>query len=120
MAPAVRHWQQAWNAYQSRQPEAAVGGCRLALEALMQTLGDRDDAPVNAIYNAEVQALFQGQRAMTKEERLRLVRRAIRVLCHPPHHADAVSAGIDWDRNDAEFVLAGVAALLGSYVERTP
>lgn len=120
MAEAVRHWRQAWGAYQRRDPSEAVGDCRLALEALMQALEDRDTAPVDAIYNAEVQALFQGQNAMTKEERLRLVRRALRVLCHPPHHVDKVSAAINWERKDAEFVLSAVAALLGSCVERTP
>jgi len=81
----------------------AVGTCRDVLEALSVALNDRDDQ------DEEFRSLFEKTRDKDKAARLRVLRRAFKVLCHPARHADEVSARIDWDRLDAfaAIIMAG-------------
>jgi hypothetical protein len=44
---------------------------------------------------------FTNTRAMDKADRLRLLRRAFRVVTRPARHRDDVSVAIDWSRTDA-------------------
>jgi hypothetical protein len=88
------------------QDRDAVGACRDALEEITRALGDDDDLdPV-------VQRLFDKSRAMTKAERLRVLRRALKLITHPARHRDQVSVGIDWSRIDASAVITMTAAFL--------
>lgn len=84
----------------------AVGACRDVLEALSGALNDRDDQ------DEEFRSLFEKSRDKDKAARVRVVRRALKVLCHPARHADEVSARIDWDRLDASAVIAMTGAVI--------
>ncbi len=88
----------------------AVGCCRDVLESLQAAIGDRDtkDGTLDNL-------LLEGARTMSKEERLRLVRRALLTYCHPARHADPNAASIEWDRADAVAAITVVSALLGQY-----
>jgi hypothetical protein len=49
---------------------------------------------------------------MNKADRLRLLRHAMRIFTHPPHHKDDVTAMFEWNRKDAASTISMVAALL--------
>jgi hypothetical protein len=49
---------------------------------------------------------------MTKGERLRVVRRALKIVTHPARHRDQVAVGIDWSRTDSAQMMAMVAAFV--------
>ncbi len=79
----------------------SVGACRDVMESLFKALSDNNYQPE-----------FKDMRSMGKEERLRLVRRAVTVLTHPERHADEVSASIEWGPMDARAVIVMAATLL--------
>lgn len=110
LAEAVSRLKKAQEALVRGEYREAVGACRDVLESLSQVLADRDDQ------DQEFQQLFQNTRGMDKEARLRVVRRALKILCHPARHADLVSAQIYWDRADAIAVVTMVSALLQDYM----
>lgn len=82
----------------------AVGLCRDVLEEMSKALGDSDPTPLPE--------LFAGQRQMSKADRLRVLRQALKVFTHPAHHRDAVSVGMEWSRIDAASTVTMAAALL--------
>jgi hypothetical protein len=82
----------------------AVGLCREVLEEMSTALGDSEPSPLPE--------LFSGQRQMSKAERLRVLRHALKVFTHPAHHRDAVSVAMEWNRIDAASTITMVAALL--------
>jgi hypothetical protein len=84
----------------------AVGCCRDVLESLSTAMGDND------VQDAEFQAFFREVRSKDKAGRLRLVRRAMKILSHPARHADEVATQIEWNRTDATAVITMIAALL--------
>jgi hypothetical protein len=84
----------------------AVGHLRDSLEALGSALNDGDES------SAIVDALFRGQRAMDKPTRMRVLRRALKLMTHPARHRDEVTAAIDYDRVDAVSLISMVAALM--------
>ena len=84
----------------------AVGCCRDVLESLSTAMGDGD------VQDTEFQALFKDVRSKDKAARLRLVRRAMKILSHPARHADEVATQIEWSRTDAMAVITMIAALL--------
>jgi hypothetical protein len=85
----------------------AVGSCRDVMESLSTALSDDKHQPPETI-----KAWFKDMQNMGKEERLRLVRRALRVLTNPARHADEVSASIGWNPEDARAVIVMAATLL--------
>lgn len=101
------HVMQAQEAIAHGHYREAVGHCRDCLEALMMTLGDKDDLSNQALSN-----LFNDTRAMDKVQRLRVVRRALALLCHPARHVDEATVLIDWRREDAVAAVSMVTALL--------
>jgi len=84
----------------------AVGSCRDVLESLSKALNDERQLPET------VKSWTTNTRSMGKEERLRLIREAVKVLTHPARHADEVSALIDWGPEDARAVITMAALLL--------
>lgn len=91
----------------------AVGTCRDVIESLSVALSDE-----SAQLPETVKSWFEGTRSMSKEERFRLVRRALKVLTHPARHADEVSASIEWRLTDARAAIVMVATLLQIAAEK--
>lgn len=85
----------------------AVGACRDVMESLSSALNDERAQPPEAI-----KSWFEGTRSLDKEERLRIVRRALKILTHPARHVDEVSASIEWGPTDARSAIIIAAALL--------
>jgi hypothetical protein len=86
----------------------AVGMCRDVLEEMSRALKDEPEPDPDP----SVQSLFQNTRQMTKAERLRLLRRAAKVVTHPARHRDDVAVAIDWSRIDALSIVSITAALI--------
>lgn len=82
----------------------AVGLCREVVEEMSKALGDTAAAPLPE--------LFAGQRQMSKADRLRVLRQALKLFTHPAHHRDSVSVGMEWSRVDAASTVTIAAALL--------
>lgn len=91
----------------------AVGACRDVMESLSSALNDEGAQLPDAI-----KSWFDGARAMSKEERLRIVRKALKILTHPARHADEVSTAIEWGPADARAAIIMAAALLNVAGER--
>lgn len=79
----------------------AVGVCRDVMDKINSALKDDD--------NLED---FTNLKLKTKADRVRLLRRAVRVFTHPAHHGDDVAARFEWNRIDAASTISIVAALL--------
>lgn len=108
LAAAVDSLAQAQAHMLNGQDRDAVGACRDVLEELSRALGDDDDD-----IDPEVKrVLFNGTRRMTKAERMRVVRRALKIVTHPARHRDNVAVGIDWSRIDSAAVIQMTAALI--------
>lgn len=103
---ATKHLASAQKEMELGHYREAVGACRDVLEAVSAALDDRDDQ------DEEFKPLFEKTREKDKAARLRVVRRALKVLCHPARHADPLSARIDWDRLDA----FGMIAMTGTVI----
>ena len=84
----------------------AVGICRDVLEEITRALKDEN------VPDVPVAGLFEQTRQMNKAERLRLLRRAAKVLTHPARHRDEVAAAIEWSRIDAVSIVTITAALI--------
>ncbi len=85
---------------------ATVAQCRDVLEALAMETGDHDDVdPV-------VKDLFANSHGMSKTERLRVLRRAMKLITHAAKHVDSTTERIDWGRDDAVALLAMTAAVV--------
>lgn len=102
-AAASGHLSKAKEAMLRGEYREAVGCCRDVIEALSLALGDRDEQLARLVGNT---------RELSKAERLRLLRQALKVLTHPARHADEVAAAIDWTRVDAVSVITMTAALM--------
>lgn len=84
----------------------AVGACRDVLEALSMGVGDSDER------DSDFTALFANTRTKDKQARLRVLRKALKILTHPARHVDEVTVPFDWNREDAVSAIAATAALL--------
>jgi hypothetical protein len=111
LAAAVANLAKAQQALLRGEYREAVGCSRDVLESLSAALGDRDDQ------DTEVQQLFANSRQMDKAARLRVLRRALKLITHPARHADQGAASIDWTRDDAIAMVTMLAALLQRMVE---
>lgn len=106
LAEAVRLLGDAQGHMLAGRDREAVGALRDVLEAVARALGDDDkDDPV-------VNELFANQKTLTKAQRLRVVRRALKLVTHPARHRDQVAVGIDWGRLDSAQMIAMVAAFV--------
>jgi len=85
----------------------AVGACRDVMESLSIALNE-DAGPLPET----IKAWFENTRGMNKEERLHIVRRALKLLTHPARHADEVSTSMEWGPEDARSVIIMTATLL--------
>jgi hypothetical protein len=104
LAHAVDFLGQAQQAMVRGHYRDAVGLCRQVLEEMSNGLGDAN--------GVRLQEIFGKTRDMDKAERLRILREALKVLTHPAHHRDEVTALIEWNRVDAASVITIAAALL--------
>lgn len=90
----------------------AVASCRDSVEALGTALGDGEFVNRANIPGAD---LFQNLRAMSKEARLQLLRRALMALTAPAHHRDEHVQHIEWSPEEARATVAIVSALVSLY-----
>lgn len=91
----------------------AVGACRDVMESLSVALRDENAQPPEM-----VKSWFEGTRSMGKEERICLVRRALKVLTHPARHADEISTSIEWSPKDARTIIVLAASLFQIVAEK--
>jgi len=107
LAAAVEGLAQAQVLFLGGHDREAVGTCRDVLEEITRAFGDDDkiDPEIERI-------LFSNSRAMTKADRLRVLRRALKLVTHPARHRDQVAALIDWSRIDASAVITMTAAFI--------
>ena len=106
LTDAVAYIGKAQQALHRGEYREAVGCCRDVLESLSTAMGDGD------LQDTEFQAFFRDLRSKDKAGRLRLVRRAMKILSHPARHADEVATQIEWNRTDATAMITMIAALL--------
>jgi hypothetical protein len=107
LAEAVALLGQAQGHMQRGHDRDAVGTLRDVLEQLTLALGDDDNLDPEM-----TRVLFSNSRSMTKAERLRVLRRALKLVTHPARHRDEVSVLIDWSRVDAMQMITMVSALI--------
>lgn len=107
LAKAVGDLKQAMFHMNQGHDRDAVGSLRDALEQVSLAFGDDDKVP------ADLQRiLFADSRAMTKGDRLRVLRRALKLVTHPARHRDEVTAAIDWSRIDSSQLIFMTAAFI--------
>jgi hypothetical protein len=106
LTEAVAYIGKAQQALHRGEYREAVGCCRDVLESLSTAMDD------NEVQDTEFQAFFKDVRSKDKAARLRLVRRAMKILSHPARHADEVATQIEWNRADAMALITMIAALL--------
>jgi hypothetical protein len=107
LAEAVRLLGQALGHTQRGHDRDAVGALRDVLDQISLALGDDDNL------DAEItRVLFSNSRSMTKAERLRVLRRALKLVTHPARHRDEVSVLVDWSRIDALQMITMVSAFV--------
>jgi hypothetical protein len=108
LAEAVRLLTEAQGHMLRGHDRDAVGVLRDVLNEVTRALGDDDEK----IEPELKRVLFDNSRNMTKAERLRVVRRALKLVTHPARHRDQVAVGIDWSRTDSAQMIAMVAAFV--------
>lgn len=107
LAKAVADLDQAQTHMLNGHDRDAVGSLRDALEQVSLAFGDNDQIPPDV-----ENLLFANSRSMTKAERLRVLRRALKLVTHPARHRDQVTVGIDWSRIDAAQMITMTAAFI--------
>lgn len=107
LSEAINLLGQAQGHMQRGHDREAVGALRDVLEQLTMALGDDDNLDPDL-----TRVLFSNGRSMTKADRLRVLRRALKLVTHPARHRDQVSVLIDWSRVDSQQMLTMVAAFL--------
>jgi hypothetical protein len=104
LASAIKHLDTAHDALQRGAYRDAVAMCRDALEALTPFAGD------------DREATFENSRHHNKNQRLLVLRRALRQLPHAAKHAEPGDQLIEWEHADAEMLVSMTAALVRRYV----
>jgi len=108
LAEAVRLLGEAQGHMLRGHDREAVGELRDVLDEVTRALGDDDER----IDSQLKRVLFDNSRNMTKAERLRVVRRALKLVTHPARHRDQVAVSMDWSRTDSAEMIAMVAAFV--------
>jgi hypothetical protein len=103
-AEAVKHIEAARDAMLRGKWRECVGQCRDVLEAVGLALAESNE---NEIPWASIGS---NQKELDKPSRLRIVRRALKLLTHPARHVDDVTVRMDWEREDAVSVLSMTVA----------
>jgi len=88
---------------------AAVGGCRLAMESVGPLVSS--ETSQNRISKAFAES-EESRRAMTTADRAELVRMAVRHFCNPAHHVSGNRAPEVFSRHDALFILTATAGVI--------
>jgi hypothetical protein len=107
LAKAVADLEQAQMHMLAGHDRDAVGSLRDALEQVSLAFDDNEQIPPDVEH-----LLFANSRSMTKAERLRVLRRALKLVTHPARHRDQVTVAIDWSRTDAAEMITMVAAFI--------
>ncbi|MBM4777046.1 MAG: hypothetical protein GQE15_05020 [Archangiaceae bacterium] len=93
----------------------AVASCRDSIEAVTTALGDVEF--VNRA-NLPGEDLFVNLRTMSKDDRLRLLRRVLMALTAPAHHRDEHVQHIEWEPEDARAIVAISSAVVSLFADR--
>lgn len=104
---AVEHLSTAQTHFLHGHFREAVGACRDVMEGISVALNDDATKPPDV-----VKSWFEGTRDLNKQDRIRVLRRAFKLLTHPARHSDAVSGAIEWRPSDARVALIMAAGLL--------
>ena len=107
LAKAIADLEQAQRHMTLGHDRDAVGSLRDALEQVTLAFGDDDKVPADLD-----RVLFANSKSMNKAERLRVLRRALKLVTHPARHRDQVTAAIDWSRIDAAQMITMTAAFI--------
>ncbi len=100
VAKSLKYLRAAHSSFMLGNDRQAIAECRDALEALDPLLGD--DRNVS----------FENSRSHTKQTRLLVLRKALKLLPHAAKHAEKDENPIEWERSDAELILAMTAAFI--------
>lgn len=109
---ASKYLQEAQTQFLNGHFREAVGLCRDVVESISVSLNDEKDK-----MPPEIDSWFENSRNMSKEERIRILRRAFKLLTHPARHADKNAISIEWKPEDARTILIMLTALLQISVE---
>ncbi|MBU0622651.1 MAG: hypothetical protein KJ795_12500 [Gammaproteobacteria bacterium] len=105
-ANAVKHLQNAQTQMLQGHYRNAVSECRDVLESLSTILGDEKEQTPETL-----KSWFLDAQNMSKEQRIRLMRRAFKVLTNASKHADVNAASIEWGATDARTAINMTASL---------
>ena len=108
---ALDHLRQAETSIRRGEFRDAVGQCRDVLESLTHARGEQNDQVPGAAH------LFHNVKTMSKDERVKVVRNALRYLTHQARHVDENTVNVEFHRQDASFILTMVAAVLRREIE---
>lgn len=89
-----------------------VAACRLALEGLTKSLGQKADQ------NAALQMHRSDKQQLDLAQRELVMRQALTDFTNLAHHTTGVSMGELFDRNAAQLALESTAALISSALRR--
>lgn len=106
---AAGHLREAQEAMGRGQWREAVGACRDVLEALSLEANDPDEV------DGKWPEILVRHKDLDRAARMRVVRRALKLLTHPARHVDEVTVNIEWQAEDARFALAVAAAAVRRY-----
>ncbi len=105
-ANAIKHLQNAQTQMLQGHYRTAVGECRDVLESLSAVLEDEKEQTPEML-----KSWFSDTQNMGKEQRIRLMRRAFKVLTNASKHADSNAASIEWGATDARTAINMAASL---------
>src|SRR5207249_3739768 len=118
MPAAVQHWRNAWDAMLRGGDvgyRQAVAECRPVLAGITERIQEGNDRTASPELRQILAPLRDQGRRLSKNERLRLLRQVLFLLCGLAHHPEEVTLHTDWDLHDAELVVGACAALLQLY-----
>jgi len=106
LAEAAEHLSSAQKAMMNGNFKETLSTCRQALEEIHNAMGDK---PLKAKGWKE---LLDNTQVLPKEDRVRLIRRALWILTSAAHHSDDTTAKFEWTREDAKSTIIILATML--------
>ncbi|HOX57886.1 MAG TPA: hypothetical protein PLC99_13445 [Verrucomicrobiota bacterium] len=106
LAQAAEHLSSAQKAMMNGNYKDSMSACREVLEQLHKAMGDTE------LVAKEWKELLDKTRVLLKEDRIRLVRRALYILTSAAHHSDDTTAKFEWTREDARSTITILATML--------